>query len=346
MSSRNPYKELTLLALAIAGSVVVLGGILLLYNRIFPNESGAELNAGNSLKASNCDSLAKEQKIPTGLFNYGGSTTWAPIRRDVDPVLQRICPKFQLRYIEHPTRTPGSSTGIQMVLENQLDFSQSSRSLKAEEQQIAEQKGFSLQEIPVAIDGIAIAVNPKLDLAGISVDQLKQIYIGQITNWNQVGGPDLPIIPYSRREEDGGTVEFFVENILDKQNFGSNVQVVDSTTDALRNVSETVGGIYYASAPEVISQCSVKPLPLINKSNEVVPPYQLPFIPLSQCPNQRNKLNVSAFQSGQYPITRKLFVIVKQNKGSEQQAGEAYANLLLSPDAQQLIEKAGFVRIR
>jgi phosphate transport system substrate-binding protein len=72
----------------------------------------------------------------------------------------------------------------------------------------------------------------------------------------------------------------------------------------------------------------------------------LPFIPPAQCPNQRNQLNASAFQAGQYPITRKLFVIVKQNNGIEQQAGEAYANWLLTAEAQQLIEKAGFVRIR
>jgi phosphate transport system substrate-binding protein len=198
----------------------------------------------------------------------------------------------------------------------------------------------------VAIDGLAIAVNPKLNIPGITVDQLRKIYTGEITNWNQVGGSDLKIAPYSRRKEDGGTVEFFVDNVLEKKDFGENVEMVYSTTEGLRKVSETDGGIYYASAPEVVGQCSIKPLPLINKSNQPVPPYKLPFIPAEQCPNQRNQLNGSAFQSGEYPITRKLFVIVKQNKGIEQQAGEAYANWLLTPEAQRIIEKAGFVSIR
>lgn len=341
MSSRNPNKELTLLTLTIFGTLAILGGVFLLYNRLFPDKT-------EKLKQSksNCESFAQGQNIPTGLFNYGGSTTWAPIRRDVDPVIQSICPQFRLRYTEHPTRTPGSGTGIEMLLENQLDFSQSSRSINDEEQQLAQQKGFKLKEIPVAIDGIAIAVNPELNVPGITVDQLRQIYTGQITNWNQVGGPGLKITPYSRGKEDGGTVEFFIDNVLEKKDFGNNVERVYSTTEALRKVTETPGGIYYASAPEVVGQCKVNPLPLINKSNQRVPPYKLPFIPPAQCPNQRNQLNASALQSGQYPITRKLFVIVKQNNGIEQQAGEAYANWLLTAEAQQLLEKAGFVRIR
>ena len=105
------------------------------------------------------------------------------------------------------------------------------------------------------------------------------------------------------------------------------------------------GGIYYASAPEVVSQCTIKTLPLGRKSNELVPPYKELLVSLSQCPVQRNQLNFTAFQSGQYPITRRLFVIVKDN-GRDRQAGEAYANLLLSTQGQELITKAGFVSIR
>jgi phosphate transport system substrate-binding protein len=57
-------------------------------------------------------------------------------------------------------------------------------------------------------------------------------------------------------------------------------------------------------------------------------------------------VNVEAFQNGQYPITRNLFVVVKQNGQADEQAGIAYANLLLSKQGQELISKTGFVRIR
>ena len=284
--------------------------------------------------------------LPEGTFNYGGSTTWAPIRKNVDSSLQSQCPRFILRYTQPPSGKPGSGTGIRMLIDNQLAFSQSSRSVKAEENAEAQQKGFSLKEIPVAIDGIAIAVNHDLNIPGLTVAQLKDIYTGKITNWRQVGGPNLPITVYSRSKEAGGTVEFFVENVLNKENFGANVTYVGTTTEAVRKVAASPGGIYYASAPEVVPQCIIKSLPLGRTSSQLVSPYQEPFVPPSQCPNKRNQLNSQAFRSGDYAITRNLFVIVKQNGQTDQQAGEAYANWLLTPQSQELIEKAGFVRIK
>ena len=200
-------------------------------------------------------------------------------------------------------------------------------------------------QTPVAIEGIAIAVHPNLNIPGITLDQLRDIYLGRITNWNQVGGPNLSITPYSR-PQDGGTVDFFIENVLGGQNFGNNVQFIDTTTEALREVSENPGALYYASAPEVVGQCTTKPLPLGQTANELIPPYQEPLVPPSQCPAQRNQLNTGAFRSGQYPLTRQIFVISKQNGQVEQQAGEAYANLLLTNEGQNLLAETGFVRIR
>ena len=88
--------------------------------------------------------------------------------------------------------------------------------------------------------------------------QIKDIYTGKITNWNQVGGPNLKITAYSRRFEDGGTVEFLVDNVLGKEKMGSNVVYVYDTTDGLKKLASDRGGIYYASAPEVVPQCQIK----------------------------------------------------------------------------------------
>lgn len=292
------------------------------------------------------DTFSEVSGVPEGLFNYGGSTTWAPIRDRVDPVIQTVWPKFQLRYVQHPTKSPGSGTGIEMLLDNQLAFSQSSRSVKDSEYQQARQKGFALREIPIAIDAITVAVHPDLPVGGLTVSQLRDIYAGDIDNWNEVGGPDLPIAPYSRSEEVGGTVEFFVENILGGEDFGANVELIPTTTQALRKVAENPGGIYFASAPEVVGQCTVKSLPIGLKLDELVSPYKEPFIPLENCPNDRNQLNVSAFQAGDYPITRRLFVVIREDGQIDQRAGEAYAELLRTDQGQALIEETGFVKLR
>lgn len=295
---------------------------------------------------SSADTFAKVENVPSGLFRYGGSTTWAPIRKEVDSAIKTVLPKYQLTYSDPISGAPGSGTGIKMLLDNQLAFSQSSRSIKTEEYQSAEQKGFKLKEIPVAIDGIAVAVNPKLNISGLTIAQIKEIYTGKITNWNQLGGKDLAIIPYSRRLSDGGTIEFFYENVLEKEKFGTNVQFIPTTTEALRELAKNEGGIYYASAPEVVPQCTVKSLPIGRKPNEFVAPYQEPLVSQDQCPQKVNKLNADTFQNGTYPITRSLFVIVKQNGQIDQQAGEKYADLVLTEQGQDLISKAGFVRIK
>ncbi|MBW4690693.1 MAG: PstS family phosphate ABC transporter substrate-binding protein [Lyngbya sp. HA4199-MV5] len=297
----------------------------------------------NSNAPATAEDFAGVQNIPSGLFSYGGSTTWAPVRLIVDPVIQSSRPEFRLRYVDPISGTPGSGAGIKMLLQDEIAFAQSSRPVSDQENQAAAQRGLKLKQIPVAIDGIAIAVNPSLDLPGLTIEQIKGIYGGTITNWNQVGGPNLAIQPLERPSAAGaGTIEV----LLGDRKPGANVQDVPTTTAGLRKLAATPGGVYFSTATELVPQCTVKPVPIGRQAGQFVPPYQEPLVASSSCPAQRNKLNADAFRSGQYPLTRNLFVVVKQNGGAEQQAGEAYANFLLTPQGQSLIEKAGFVSIR
>ncbi len=288
--------------------------------------------------------FAEVPNVPPGKFKFGNSTTWAPIQKTVHPEIQKARPEFQLEYTPPPSgETPGSNTGIRMLLNNQLDFSVSSRPLKPDE------KNQGLEEIPVAIDAIAIAVNHQLNVKGLTVEQLKAIYTGKITNWSDIiGGQNLEIKPYTRHPDDGGTVDYFFNDVLNirREELGPNVAFAEDTTNGIRKVKDNRGGIYYASAPEVVGQCSIKPLPLGRTSDKFVSPNE----PLSFSPNECtrfqdkfNKVNAEAFRNDDYPITRKLFVIVKQNDPIKQQAGKAYANLLITQQGQQLLEQVGYV---
>ncbi len=290
--------------------------------------------------------FASVQNVPIGTFKYGGSTSWAPIRGLVDSTIQSARPEFRLQYVQPQGDAPGSGTGIKSLIDGQLTFAQSSRPVNDQERRTAQQRGFTLQQIPVAIDGLAVAVNPNLNISGLTIDQLKSIYTGKVTNWKELGGPDVPLEAFSRRISDGGTVEQFVQDILGGEPFGQNVEFVSTTTQALQNLARSAGGIYYASAPEVVPQCSIKPLPLGRMQGQLVAPYQEPFVLPNACPGKRNQLNTEAFRSGRYPITRNLFVVVKQTEQIEQQAGMAYANLLLTQQGQELVTQAGFVKIR
>ncbi len=343
MAQKN---ETTVLVLALLITLSLVGGVYWWLARSYGIRLGFFTNNQSQPNLQSGEETFKSVKnVPSGLFSYGGSTTWAPIRKEADSQIKTALPKFQLRYTNPTTGAPGSGTGIKMLLTNQLAFSQSSRAVKDKEYQQAQQRGFKLEEIPVAIDGIAIAVNPNLNIPGLTLTQLKDIYTGKITNWQEVGGENLPITPYSRSSE-GGTVEFFVNNILEKEEFGQNVEKIPTTTESLRKVAQNKGGIYYASAPEVVGQCGIKPLPIGRTQSNLIPPYIQPYIPSSDCPQKRNQLNVDAFRSDEYPITRRLFVVVKKNDQIDEKAGTAYANLLLTDEGQKLISTAGFVRIR
>jgi phosphate transport system substrate-binding protein len=288
--------------------------------------------------------FAQVQKVPSGKFKYGGSTTWAPIRKKVYPEIEKAKPNFYLKYTDPPNKENkhGSSTGIKMLLENQLDFSQSSRELRPDE----EEQG--LKQIPVAIDGIAFAVNPTLDIEGLTLEQLEKIYTGEYKNWKQVRGPDLPIKPYSRREEDAGTVNYFKEKVLKDKPLVGDFLSVPTTTRGIQKVNINQGGIYFASAAEVVLQCGVKPLAIIKQNGDKQFPFKGIVEPSDCSEDNHNMVNTEGFKSGRYPeeLTRKLYIIIKQNDKKKREAGEAYANLLLTSQGQQLIEEAGFGRIK
>lgn len=275
------------------------------------------------------------KNVPKGLFYYGGSTVWGKLRQNLELALQSAYPQFQLHYKLPPGGDPPSSgRGIAMLLENQLDFAHSSRPLTKEEHQEAQQRGFKIEEIPVAIDGVAIAVNRNLPISNLTVRQFCQIYDGSITNWREVGGPDLPINTYLKIDQDNSFCHRTANN-------SPQIEEVPETTSALRKVQANLGGIYWSSASLLVSQCGIKTLAI-----ERIYPYLDTTEPQPNCSSERKKPNIEAFQNNSYPLTRRLFVLVKKNGLDAQRAGEAYAELMLTDEGQQMIRELGFVNLK
>ena len=312
-----------------------------------PSSSSLDNNATADTDAPD-NSLATTTNVPQGLFNYGGSTTWIPVHEAINNVIASTFPEFQLRYTLPSSGAPGSGTGIEMLLDGQLSFSESSRPLKDIEYQSAQQRGFSLEQIPAAIDGIALAVHPELGLEGLTVAQIQAIYTSQVTNWSELGGPDLPISAYSRSQEAAGTANYFLDSILNTGAYGENVIFVGDTTTGLRQVLSNRGGIYYASAPEIVNQCSIYAIPIAatNQPDNFIPPFAAPWRTGQECLEQKNTVNKDGFREGSYPLTRRLFVIIKIDGSNDETAGRAYVDMLLSAEGQTLIEQAGFIGVR
>ncbi|MEN9217901.1 MAG: substrate-binding domain-containing protein, partial [Gloeomargarita sp. DG_2_bins_126] len=188
----------------------------------------------------------------------------------------------------------------------------------------------------IANDALAIYVHPGLQIRGLAVQQVRDIFTGKVTNWQQVGGPNLPVVPFSRNLRAGGTVDFFKEDVLLGQNLGANVRETRDTTDSLRKVGATPGGIGYATVSEVVRQEMVRIVPMAKETGSR---YVAPDI-------GGREVNLQVLTDGSYPITRRLFVIIRRDGTLDEQAGVAYANLFLSDEGQQLVKEAGFAPLR
>jgi phosphate transport system substrate-binding protein len=264
--------------------------------------------------------------VPSGVFRYGGSTTWSLIRAAVLDPIAAAHPNFQLTYADPWSGDPSSGSGIEMLLQNQLSFAMSSRSILTPEHEAAQTRGMQLTEIPVAIDGYAIAVHPALALTGLTMAQVNQLQAREYTNWQEVGGPDRPIHYYVKRDSDA-----------------ANATSVKTTTEAIQKLATDPGGVYWASAPLLAAQCMIKTVPITQDAGT----YISPSIPPGPCPASGDRqVNTVAFQNGSYPFTRRLTVVIKQDGTPDQAAGEAYAQLLLTDQGQALIRSAGFVSLR
>ena len=132
----------------------------------------------------------------------------------------------------------GSGSGIQAVSEGRCDIGLSSRALKDDEKA-------TLTETTVALDGIAMIVNPENPVSDLTVEQIADIYTGKITNWSEVGGNDAAIVLIGR-EAGSGTRDGF-ESITGTKDACQYRQELTSTGDVITTVSQNPDAIGYAS---------------------------------------------------------------------------------------------------
>ena len=278
-------------------------------------------------------SMQDVQNVPSGLFNYGGAPAFAALTaHGMNDAITRSHPDYRLRYTEPPSGNPGSGTGIDMLINGELSIAQSARPLEDADYDKAKIRGLTLKQVPVAIDGVVYYTHPGLNVPGLSVDQLQAIYRGEVTNWQQVGGPNLPITPIGLDPK----ITSALKLLMGSDAIGSNVEIVRDFTTALRKVARTPGGISYASAPLVLNQQTIRPIALAKAQSTN---YVQPFI-------SNQQVNAPAFKDSSYPMTRRLFIVIRRDGSSDETAGSAYINMVLSREGQAIVEKAGYVAIR
>jgi phosphate transport system substrate-binding protein len=277
------------------------------------------------------------ENVPSGLFNYAGGVTFANLTaHGMHDVIAKAHPQFRLRYTESLHSKPGSGTASTLLINGQTSFAQTARPLNDQEYSKAQARGFSLEQVPVSLDGIAFYTHPDFKIPGLSLDQVQNIFMGKLTNWKQVGGPNLPIRPFSQDPQASSVISLLLDEAKG-QRLGPNVRIIYSITDAIRKVANTPGGISYSSPSLILNQKTVCPLKLAKTgSKQYIPAFLA----------NGKQVNIEALRVGTYPLTRRLFIVFRRDGTLDEQAGVAYTNLLLSNEGQRIIETAGFVPIR
>lgn len=276
--------------------------------------------------------------VPEGVFLYGGAMASAALRsKSIQSEITRAHPEFRLLYTDPLNVPPDSGKGIEMTASGEISFSESFRPISQSEYNIVRSRGYTLKQVPVALGGIAFYSHPGVKLPGISLGQIQQIYSGKITNWRQLGGPNLPIVPVSQDPDAKASTSFLLQGMpSSERRFGKNVQIVRDTTTAIRKVAAIPGGFGYGAQALVVGQQTIKALAL-------APGRSRNYIPAATADGTVNK---QALLDGSYPLIRRIFVVYREDGSLDEIAGRAYANLLLSTEGQKLVDRAGYLPIR
>lgn len=219
----------------------------------------------------------------------------------------------------------GSSIGIKAFTNGTCDIAAASRAMRKSEIDKARSRGAVATATPVALDGLAIAVNSRNTLNTISLDDLRRIYIGQVTNWSQIGGPNESIVTISRNSN-SGTYGFFQEKVLKMQNWGSGVRFLGSTADEVREVRGSGGGIAYGGVAYFKGVAGVKILTVSATKGGT-----------AYAPTEEN------VRSRKYPIWRYLYYYTN---GAPKGDTKAFIDFALSSQGQQIIEKVGYYSVK
>lgn len=328
-------------AIPLAGLLLVSLGLFFLWRKSQPPtppspQPLAQANLPNQWQLYN--SLQDVPDVPEGVFLYGGAMAAAALRaKNIQSEITRAHPKFRLLYTDPLNVPPDSGKGIEMTANGEISFSESFRPIQQSEYNIVRSRGYTLKQVPVALGGIAFYSHPGVKLPGISLGQIQEIYSGKITNWRQLGGPNLPIIPVSQDPDAKASTSFLLQGMpSSKRRFGKNVQIVRDTTTAIRKVAAIPGGFGYGAQALVVGQRTVEPLGLAKgRSRNYI---------LAAAPDYT--VNKQALLDGSYPLIRRIFVVYREDGSLDEIAGRAYANLLLSTEGQKLVDRAGYLPIR
>jgi phosphate transport system substrate-binding protein len=194
----------------------------------------------------------------------------------------------------------GSGVGIAALIDGNVDIANASRKIKPKELKRAKENGVEPVEFVIAIDALAIIVNPRNPVDKLTIEQLGAIYRGEIGNWKEVGGPDMRITLYGRQPV-SGTFVFFRERVL-KGDYSPRMRQMAGNAQIVEAVKRDRSGIGYVGLGYVKKAKGVKVISVRERRKGKPLRYISPLVFLTPPRPGERKPDI-----GEYPLARPLF---------------------------------------
>lgn len=252
-----------------------------------------------------------EKPLNVAKLHIKGSDTMYQLTRHLAEEYMKHNPGISI-YVEGG----GTTIGIKDLINNRVDICTASRNLKANEMKLlADRYGRLGIKFLIAKDALSVYLNPDNPVENLSMDQLRKIFSGEITNWKDLGGSDQPIVVITR-SPNSGTYLYFKNHVLEGNEYTKNSLIRLTTESVLEEVEETKNAIGYGGIgfKEGVKFCKI---------NNILP----------------SEINA---QNDNYPITRYLYFIVLDNNKLEI---NDFIDWVLSPDGQAVVKKSGYISL-
>lgn len=242
-----------------------------------------------------------------------GSTTVGPIAKAFAEHFMQHNPGVKVTVAES-----GSGNGAKSLINGACDVADMSRFMKSEEFKAAVERGVFPVAHVVALDGLAVIVHPSNPVKELTKAQVADIYMGKITNWKDVGGPDAKIVVVSR-DTNSGTYEAFEELVMKKRKMAEGIEYVGSNGAVRQRIQSTPGAIGYVG---------------LGFADETVKALKIDGV----------EPNRDTVRSGRYPVARPLFMFTNgyPRPGSPV---HSFVTLHLTKKGQEMVEGIGFVPV-
>ena len=223
----------------------------------------------------------------------------------------------------------GSGTGIAALLNGTVSIANASRAIKSEEIDTAKKNGVDPIEFVVARDAIAVIVHPNNPVNQLTLQQISDIYSGNINNWSEIGGEDRPIVRLSR-ETNSGTHVYFLETVLrlgskdNKTLFSMDTLLLPSSEGITAEVSDNPNSIGYDGLGYIVPEVKMLAVAKEDASGYIIP-------------------SAVTVNDGTYPISRDLYMYTN---GQPMDEIKVYLDWIISPAAQEIVTNLGFVPVK